>query len=142
MRLHAQAATIENGFVFLPEEAPWLADYLAELLAFPAGRHDDQVELDRAGAGLGEAAAGGRGDARLLAAAGGGGVRVIHHRHWEARRAEATPWFAPAAWIASSLNAPRNDGGGEAVIARPGGPKQSMVCALRRGLPRRSRSSQ
>ena len=34
MRLHAQAATIENGFVFLPEAAPWLADYLAELLAF------------------------------------------------------------------------------------------------------------
>jgi predicted phage terminase large subunit-like protein len=44
MRLHAQAATIENGFVFLPEAAPWLADYLAELLAFPAGRHDDQVD--------------------------------------------------------------------------------------------------
>ena len=36
--------TIENGFVFLPEEAPWLAEYLAELLAFPAGRHDDQVD--------------------------------------------------------------------------------------------------
>ena len=36
MRLHAQTATIENGFVFLPEEAPWLADYLAELMAFPA----------------------------------------------------------------------------------------------------------
>ena len=44
MRLHAQTATIENGFVFLPEEAPWLADYLAELMAFPAGRHDDQVD--------------------------------------------------------------------------------------------------
>ncbi len=44
MRLHAQTATIENGFVFLPEEAPWLADYLAELTAFPAGRHDDQVD--------------------------------------------------------------------------------------------------
>ncbi len=44
MRLHAQSAVIENGFVFVPEEAPWLADYLAELLAFPAGRHDDQVD--------------------------------------------------------------------------------------------------
>ena len=44
MRLHAQTAMIENGFVFLPEEAPWLADYLAELTAFPAGRHDDQVD--------------------------------------------------------------------------------------------------
>jgi len=44
MRLHAQTAVIENGFVFVPEEAPWLADYLAELLSFPAGRHDDQVD--------------------------------------------------------------------------------------------------
>jgi hypothetical protein len=44
MRLHAQSAVIENGFVWLPEEAPWLADYLAELTAFPAGRHDDQVD--------------------------------------------------------------------------------------------------
>jgi predicted phage terminase large subunit-like protein len=44
MRLHAQTAVIENGFVFVPEEAPWLADYLAELLAFPGGRHDDQVD--------------------------------------------------------------------------------------------------
>ncbi len=44
MRLHAQTAVFENGFVFLPDEAPWLADYLAELTAFPMGRHDDQVE--------------------------------------------------------------------------------------------------
>ncbi len=44
MRLHAEAATIENGFVWLPESAPWLADYLAELTAFPRGRHDDQVD--------------------------------------------------------------------------------------------------
>lgn len=44
MRLHAQTAVIENGFVFVPEEAPWLADYIAELTTFPAGRHDDQVD--------------------------------------------------------------------------------------------------
>jgi predicted phage terminase large subunit-like protein len=44
MRLHAQTATIENGFVFLPEDAPWLADYVSELALFPAGRHDDQVD--------------------------------------------------------------------------------------------------
>ena len=44
MRLHAQTATIENGFVWLPHEAPWLADYLAEFAAFPRGRHDDQVD--------------------------------------------------------------------------------------------------
>ena len=35
MRLRAQTATIENGFVFLPREAPWLADYLHELITFP-----------------------------------------------------------------------------------------------------------
>jgi predicted phage terminase large subunit-like protein len=44
MRLHAQTAQIENGFVHLPDEAHWLADYLAELTAFPASRHDDQVD--------------------------------------------------------------------------------------------------
>jgi predicted phage terminase large subunit-like protein len=44
MRLHAQTAAIENGFVRLPREAPWLADYLSELTLFPAGRHDDQVD--------------------------------------------------------------------------------------------------
>ena len=42
MRVHAQTATIENGFVWLPHEAPWLADYLAEFAAFPRGRWDDQ----------------------------------------------------------------------------------------------------
>ncbi len=44
MRLHAQSAVIENGFVWLPAEAPWLADYVAELTAFPMGRHADQVD--------------------------------------------------------------------------------------------------
>ena len=44
MRLHAQSAVIENGFVWLPDEAPWLADAVAELTAFPMGRHDDQVD--------------------------------------------------------------------------------------------------
>jgi len=44
MRLHAQTAMIENGFVHLPEAAPWLAPYLHELTTFPNGRHDDQVD--------------------------------------------------------------------------------------------------
>ena len=48
MRLHAQTAMIENGFVHLPETAPWLAEYLHEITTFPKGKHDDQVELDRA----------------------------------------------------------------------------------------------
>ena len=44
MRMHAQTAMIENGFVRLPEKAPWLAQYLNELTVFPNGRHDDQVD--------------------------------------------------------------------------------------------------
>jgi phage terminase large subunit-like protein len=31
-------AVIENGFVLLPIEASWLADYLAELTVFPDNR--------------------------------------------------------------------------------------------------------
>jgi predicted phage terminase large subunit-like protein len=44
MRLHPQTAMIENGFVHVPERAPWLAPYLAELTTFPNGKHDDQVD--------------------------------------------------------------------------------------------------
>ena len=33
-----------NAFHFNTVQAPWLANYLAELTAFPAGRHDDQVD--------------------------------------------------------------------------------------------------
>jgi len=35
MRVHAQTAMIENGFVHLPKEAVWLAEYLHELTTFP-----------------------------------------------------------------------------------------------------------
>ena len=44
MRMHAQTAMIENGFVHLPDAAPWLAPYLHELTSFPKGKHDDQVD--------------------------------------------------------------------------------------------------
>ncbi len=43
-RLMAQAARFEAGQVFLPREASWLGPYLGELLAFPLGRNDDQVD--------------------------------------------------------------------------------------------------
>lgn len=33
-----------QGMVMLPEQAPWLADLEHEMLRFPAGRHDDQVD--------------------------------------------------------------------------------------------------
>ena len=44
MRLHAQTALIENGFVHIPETASWLAEYLHEMTVFPRGKHDDQVD--------------------------------------------------------------------------------------------------
>jgi predicted phage terminase large subunit-like protein len=43
-RMSNQSATIESGKVFLPENASWLDDFKSELLAFPNGRHDDQVD--------------------------------------------------------------------------------------------------
>jgi predicted phage terminase large subunit-like protein len=44
MRMHAQTAMIENGFVSIPQSAPWLAEYLHEMTVFPNGKHDDQVD--------------------------------------------------------------------------------------------------
>jgi predicted phage terminase large subunit-like protein len=44
MRLHAQTAKIEGGFVLLPEEAPWLDTYVQELVGFPNAKNDDQVD--------------------------------------------------------------------------------------------------
>ena len=44
MRMHAQTAMIENGFVHLPKEAVWLAEYVHELTTFPHGKYDDQVD--------------------------------------------------------------------------------------------------
>jgi predicted phage terminase large subunit-like protein len=44
MRMHAQTAMIENGFVHIPETTPWLAEYLLELTVFPNGKHDDQAD--------------------------------------------------------------------------------------------------
>ena len=44
MRLHAQTGVIENGLVFLPEQAHWVDEYLQELQAFPHSRFSDQVD--------------------------------------------------------------------------------------------------
>jgi predicted phage terminase large subunit-like protein len=44
MRMHAQTAMIENGFVYIPQTAPWLVEYLHEMTVFPNGKHDDQVD--------------------------------------------------------------------------------------------------
>lgn len=44
-RVHAISPAIEAGRVFLPERAPWLADFLDEFESFPNGSHDDQVDM-------------------------------------------------------------------------------------------------
>ena len=44
MRLHAQTAKIEGGFVYFPREAHWLNVYLNELTSFPNSKYDDQVD--------------------------------------------------------------------------------------------------
>jgi predicted phage terminase large subunit-like protein len=43
-RMSNQSAKIEAGQVFLPADAPWLVDFKAEVLAFPNGKFDDQVD--------------------------------------------------------------------------------------------------
>lgn len=43
-RMVAQSAKIEAGHVHIPKEAEWLDDFLLEVLAFPKGRHDDQID--------------------------------------------------------------------------------------------------
>lgn len=43
-RMEAESARIEGGHVLLPRDAPWLDTYLNEILAFPNGHHDDQVD--------------------------------------------------------------------------------------------------
>jgi predicted phage terminase large subunit-like protein len=44
MRLHSVTSTIENGFLYLPDQAEWLAEYLHEVTSFPKGRFDDQCD--------------------------------------------------------------------------------------------------
>jgi predicted phage terminase large subunit-like protein len=43
-RLLRHEGRFEAGRILLPTEAPWLADFENELLAFPSGRYDDQVD--------------------------------------------------------------------------------------------------
>jgi len=43
-RLYVQAAKFEAGLVHFLKNAPYMPDLLAELLAFPHGKHDDQVD--------------------------------------------------------------------------------------------------
>jgi predicted phage terminase large subunit-like protein len=44
VRASQQTAIFEAGRVLLPIEADWLGDFESEVLAFPNGKHDDQVD--------------------------------------------------------------------------------------------------
>jgi predicted phage terminase large subunit-like protein len=43
-RFAVQASRIEAGEVVLPRTAPWLADFISEIIGFPNARHDDQAD--------------------------------------------------------------------------------------------------
>lgn len=43
-RAAAQSMVIEAGQVFIPTSAPWLVNLRLEMLQFPYGRHDDQID--------------------------------------------------------------------------------------------------
>lgn len=43
-RVNAVSPAIESGHVYLPEGEPWVADFIDQFTAFPAGRHDDMVD--------------------------------------------------------------------------------------------------
>ena len=43
-RLWVTAPIFQRGSVHVPDHADWLGEYIKELLAFPRGRHDDQVD--------------------------------------------------------------------------------------------------
>ena len=43
-RMEQQTPKIEAGRVFLPKDAPWLHEFKAEVMAFPNGKHDDQID--------------------------------------------------------------------------------------------------
>ena len=44
VRMSTQSVKIEAGHVHLPRKAPWLDEFRKEILAFPYGQHDDQVD--------------------------------------------------------------------------------------------------
>lgn len=60
LRASTAATWFENGMIRFRRDASWLSDFEGELLGFPAGKHDDQVdclsyaaqEVGRAGPGL------------------------------------------------------------------------------------------
>ena len=40
----AQSAHIEAGLVFIPKTARWMEDFRVEIISFPHGKNDDQID--------------------------------------------------------------------------------------------------
>lgn len=59
-RMDAVTPWLESGRVWIPDAAPWLVEWMTELLGFPVAAHDDQIDslsqlldyLDNKGGGL------------------------------------------------------------------------------------------
>lgn len=43
-RMMSESSAVEAGKVYLPKEADWLAEFQREVVQFPKGKHDDQVD--------------------------------------------------------------------------------------------------
>lgn len=43
-RVNAVSPAIESGHVYLPQDAPWVPDFVNQFAAFPAGSNDDMVD--------------------------------------------------------------------------------------------------
>lgn len=50
-RMHAVSPEFESGNVYLPDKSicPWIGDYISELISFPTGANDDQVDATSQG---------------------------------------------------------------------------------------------
>ena len=44
-RLNVLTPVFESGKIFLPRHAPWLKNYIDEMVLFPHSMHDDQVDM-------------------------------------------------------------------------------------------------
>lgn len=44
VRAQAVSPYIQSGHIFIPHQAPWLKEWLNEMVAFPTAAHDDQVD--------------------------------------------------------------------------------------------------
>lgn len=45
VRAQSMRGQMAQHGLYVPTDAPWFADFIAELLSFPAGKHDDQVDM-------------------------------------------------------------------------------------------------